>query len=181
MSRYRRSLAKSASFFFTVNAYRRRPVLTHPDVRAALRAAIANVRNALPFRIDAWVLLPDHLHAIWSLSDNDALYGKRWGLIMAQVSRVCAHLVIGDVDRSASRVRRREADLWQRRFWEHQLRDDVDFERHVNYIHYNPVRHGLVTRAVDWPYSTFHRFVGRGILPNDWAVDPGEVTGDAGE
>ncbi len=181
MSRYRRSLATSASFFFTVNAYRRRPVLTHPDVRAALRAAIANVRNALPFRIDAWVLLPDHLHAIWSLPDNDALYGKRWGLIKAQVSRLCAHLVIGDVDRSASRIRRREAGLWQRRFWEHQLRDDVDFERHVNYIHYNPVKHGLVTRAVDWPYSTVHRYVGRGILPNDWAVDPGEVIGDTGE
>jgi putative transposase len=181
MSRYRRSLVKGASFFFTVNAYRRRPVLTHADVRAALRAAIADVRHALPFRIDAWVLLPDHLHAIWTLPEDDALYGKRWGLIKAQVSRLCAHVVNGDVNRSASRVRRRESDLWQRRFWEHQIRDEVDFERHVNYIHYNPVKHGLVTRAVDWPYSTFHRYVRRGIFPTDWAVDPGEVIGDAGE
>jgi len=97
------------------------------------------------------------------------------------MSRYRRSLVNGDVDRSASRVRRREADLWQRRFWEHQIRDEVDFERHVNYVHYNPVKHGLVTRAVDWPYSTFHRYMRRGIFPTDWAVDPGEVIGDAGE
>ena len=181
MSRYRRSLATGASFFFTVNAYRRRSVLTHPDVRAALRADIADVRQALPFRIDAWVLLPDHLRAIWTLPENDALYGKRWGLIKAHVSRCCADLVNGGIDRGASRVRRREAGLWQRRFWEHQIRDEFDFECHVNYIHYNPVKHGLAARAADWPYSTFHRYVKRGILPADWAADPGEVIGDAGE
>jgi putative transposase len=181
MSRYRRSLAQGASFFFTVNAYRRRPVLTHPDVRAALRMAISDVRQALPFRIDAWALLPDHLHAIWTLPESDAVYGKRWGLIKAQVSRLCAHVVTDNIERSASRVRRREAGLWQRRFWEHQIRDEGDFERHVDYIHYNPVKHGLVTHAGDLPYTTFHRYVKRGILATDWAVDPGEVIGDAGE
>src|SRR3990172_9413720 len=93
----------------------------------------------------------------------------------------CPHVVNGEIDRSASRVRGREADLWQRPFWEHQIRDEADFERHVNYVHYNPVKHGLVTRAVDWPYSTFHRYVRRGILPTDWVGDPGAVIGDGEE
>jgi putative transposase len=181
MSRYRRSLTKGASYFFTVNAHRRRAVLTHPEIRAALRTAIAEVRRSMPFRIDAWVLLPDHLHAIWTLPESDAVYGKRWGLIKAQVSRACAHVQSSVAGRSVSRIRRHEADLWQRRFWEHQLRDDTDFERHVDYIHYNPVKHGLCKCAADWPYSTLNWYVKQGILPADLAVDPEPIAGNAGE
>ena len=181
MSRYRRSLTEGATFFFTVNTYRRRKLLTHAEVRMALRHAINGVREQLPFTIDAWVLLPDHLHTIWTLPRDDAAYGKRWGIIKAYVSRGCAHLAKGDVTRGMSRIKRREIDFWQRRFWEHQIRDDSDYERHVDYIHYNPVRHGLVARAAQWPYSTFHRYTGNGVYPQDWGNDPGEVVGNAGE
>lgn len=179
MSRYRRSLAGGATFFFTVNTYRRTRLLTYPNVRAALRDAIERTRSTLPFTIDAWVLLPDHLHAIWTLPEGDAAYGKRWGIIKAQVSRACMHLIENGTQRRLSRIKRRELDFWQRRFWEHQIRDDRDFERHVDYIHYNPVKHGLVNQVVDWPYSTFHRYVIRGIYPRDWCADPGDVTGNS--
>jgi len=135
----------------------------------------------MPFTIEAWVLLPDHLHAIWTLPNGDAAYGKRRGIIKAQVSRCCAHLADDNAARAVSRIERREHDFWQRRFWEHQIRDDLDFERHVDYVHYNPVKHGLVTQVAQWPYSTFHRCVNCGVYPRDWSVDPGEVVGDAGE
>ena len=181
MSRYRRSLAGGATFFFTVNTYRRRNILTHPDVRLALRNGIEHVRERMPFTIDAWVLLPNHLHAIWTLPQNDAAYGKRWGIIKAHVSGQCATLVNDDAARSTSRIKRRENDFWQRRFWEHQIRNEHDYERHVDYIHYNPVKHGLVKQAAQWPYSTFHQFAGRGVYAETWGVDPGSVSGGAGE
>jgi len=181
MSRYRRSLAEGATYFFTVNTYRRKKLLTHREVRTALHDAIERVRADMPFTIDAWVLLPDHLHAIWTLPKDDAAYGKRWGIIKAQVSRYCAQLADGNATRPASRVARHERDFWQRRFWEHQVRDERDFERHVDYIHYNPLKHGLVTQVAQWPYSTFHRYVNHGVYPHDWSVDPGEIAGEAGE
>lgn len=181
MSRYRRSTTAGATFFFTVATYLRHPILTHPEVRAALRDAIEHVRASLPFTNDAWVLLPDHLHAIWTLPQNDAAYGKRWGMIKSYVSRRCDHLLVPVKTRSASRIKRWEADFWQRRFWEHQIRDDRDFERCVDYIHYNPVKHALVKRVAQWPYSTFHRFVSRGVYPDTWSNDPGAASANAGE
>jgi putative transposase len=168
-------------YFFTINAYLRQPILTHPEVRTALRDAIEHARATLPFTIEAWVLLPDHLHGIWTMPQDDAEYGKRWGIIKAHVSRRCGHLLNPDDVRSESRIRRRELDFWQRRFWEHQIRDDQDFERCIDYIHYNPVKHKLVKHVVDWPYSTFHRFVNRGVYPENWSTDPGIVSGNAGE
>lgn len=179
MSRYRRAHAEGATYFFTVNTYRRNPLLTHPDVRSALRDAIHHVRTRMPFAIDAWVLMPDHLHALWTLPLGDANYGKRWGMLKAQVSRRCAHLVKPAI--AMSHIKRREIDFWQRRFWEHQIRDDRDFEHHADYIHFNPVKHGLVTQVAQWPYSTFHRYAQNGVYPNDWGADPGAVTGNAGE
>ena len=147
----------------------------------ALHEAIERVREQMPFTIDAWVLLPDHLHAIWTLLKDDAKYGKRWGIIKVQVSRCCAHLTDGDANRAVSRIKRHERDFWQRRFWEHQIRDDLDFERHVDYIHYNSVKHGFVTKVAQWPHSTFHRYVNHGAYPQNWGNDPGEVISDAGE
>ena len=151
------------------------------DVRVAMRDAIEQVREKLPFTIDAWVLLPDHLHAIWTLPPDDAAFGKRWGMIKAHVSRTCAYLIETQEPRSASRIKRREIDFWQRRFWEHQIRDEIDFERCVDYTHYNPVKHNLVTSAKDWPYSTFHRFVRRGVYSENWGGDPDAVITIAGE
>ena len=183
MSRYRRSHAPGATFFFTVNTLARRPVLTTAPVRRALREAIAEVRLGTPFIVHAWVLLPDHLHCIWELPPGDADYGIRWSVIKRRVTQACA----GDSEepsaqRSSSRVKRREGAFWQRRFWEHQIRDENDFARHVDYIYYNPVKHGHAKLVSDWPYSTFHRFVKEGIYARDWAgASLIEQAGDFGE
>ena len=181
MSYYRRSRTVGATYFFTLTTYQRQPLMIDERVRCALRAAIGEVRQILPFEIDAWVLMPDHLHAIWTLPQNDAEYGERWGLIKSKVSRQCRDLIHEKYSRSFSRVRRREIDFWQRRFWEHRIRDDEDFERHVDYIHYNPVKHGIAKRVSVWPYSTFHRYVSAGVYPADWSGDPEVAIGKGGE
>ena len=110
------------------------------------------------------LFLPEHLHCIWTLPPDEADYSLRWGLIKSGFSR----LVAGNEIRSESRIKRGERGIWQRRFWEHMIRDEKDFERHVNYIHYNPVKHGWVKRVSDWPYSSFHAHARKGIYPLDW-------------
>jgi putative transposase len=122
-----------------------------------------------PFHIDARVLLPDHLHCNWTLPEGDADFSMRWSKIKRHVSQQCDDTV-GCKTISDSRAKRHESGIWQRRFWEHQIRDDNDFERHVDYIHWNPVKHDLVARAGDWPYSTFHRFVQNGTYSLDWGL-----------
>ena len=168
MSRYRRATAAGSSYFFTVVAYRRQPILCDEAIRNALHAAIETVRVARPFVIDAWVLLPDHLHCVWTLPDGDADFSTRWMKIKRAVSLVCGE----DYRRadwiSASELKHRESTLWQRRFWEHQIRDENDFARHVDYIHFNPVKHGHAQRVADWSYSTFHRYVRDGAYAHDW-------------
>lgn len=143
MSHYRRSHADGATFFFTVVTYRRQPILTDEALRAALHAAILRVRERYPFAIDAWVLLPDHLHTIWTLPPGDADFGLRWSWI----KRLVTHAVAADYERAdwrnVSRRARRESTLWQRRFWEHQIRDAADFRHHMDYVYFNPVKHGL--------------------------------------
>lgn len=122
-------------------------------------------------------VLPDHLHAIWSLPEGDSNYALRWSLIKSGVSRGLREAG----DPSASKLRKRERGIWQRRYWEHAIRDDRDFERHFNYIHYNSVKHGLVTRVADWPHNSFHRYVKDGVLPLDWGGDTREVGTDFGD
>jgi len=122
------------------------------------------------------VVLPDHLHALWTLPPGDADYAIRWSLIKRQVSQSSRHLIVQP--QSASRSKRREIGFWQRRYWEHFIRDDADFERHVDYVHYNPVKHGLVEQVRDWHYSTFHRYVRLGMCPSDWAGGDAVVTGE---
>lgn len=169
MSRYRRASAAGSSYFFTVVAYRRQPILCDETIRDALRAAIEMVRVARPFVIDAWVLLPDHLHCVWTLPEGDADFSTRWMLIKRAVSLVCREEYRRTDWVTASKRKHRESTLWQRRFWEHQIRDENDFARHADYIHFNPVKHGHAQRAGDWPYSTFHRYVRDGIYARDWA------------
>jgi len=181
MSYYRRSHIAGATYFFTLTTYQRLALLTEERVRTAVREAIGEVRISLPFEIDAWVLLPDHLHAIWTLPEHDPDYGKRWGLIKSIVSRQCGDLIPEPSSRSFLRIRRREIDFWQRRFWEHQIRDEGDFERHADYIHYNPVKHGLAAYVSQWPYSTYHRYVADGTYPADWAGNPAVGIGRGGE
>mgnify|MGYP006289914027 FL=1 len=173
--RYRRVLIAGASFFFTVNLADRSARLLVERI-ADLREVVGDVRRAHPFEIVAWVVLPDHLHAVWTLPDGDADYARRWGLIKAGFSRR-----IPKAERiRSSRARKGERGIWQRRFWEHLIRDDRDLARHVDYIHYNPVKHGFVDRAFDWPYSTFHRDLRRGNVTEDWGVRDDDG-GDFGE
>lgn len=177
---YRRAQTPGATYFFTVGTYCRQEILTRPDVMSVLRAALREVQHQHPFRIDAMVMLPDHLHAIWTLPPGDANFAIRWSILKRNVSQAARHLVAQT--QSNSRVKRREIDFWQRRYWEHLIRDDTDFDRHVDYVHFNPVKHGHVDRVIDWPYSTFHRYVRLGMCPSDWAGgDVDEMAGDFGE
>jgi len=135
-----------------------------------LRQVFRKVKNNHPFKIDAIVVLPDHLHCIWSLPPGDADYKTRWALIKAGFSRG-----IPPGERcSRSRVKRGERGIWQRRYWEHLIRDDRDYQQHIDYIHWNPVKHKRVNRVRDWPHSNFHMYVRRGIIELDWAGEPDE-------
>ena len=173
--RYRRAQARGGTLFFTVAlADRSRDLLvSHIDV---LRTATRRVRLRHPFEIVAMVVLPDHLHAVWRLPEEDGDYAKRWSLIKAGFSRA---LPVEEAI-SASRLSRRERGIWQRRYWEHQIRDERDLQTHVDYVHHNPVKHGYVTRAVDWPYSSLHRYIRMGWLTAEWGVDQ-QPSGGFGE
>jgi putative transposase len=170
MTSYRRNFNPGGCFFFTVNLADRRLRLLTERVDD-LRAAVRETRLRHPFTIDAIAVLPDHLHAVWTLPEGDADFATRWRLIKSAFSRSVA-----PTERiSASRAMKGERGIWQRRYWEHTIRDENDFVRHVDYIHFNPVKHGLVSRVRDWPHSSFHRMVRLGIYPDDWA---GDVSGD---
>jgi putative transposase len=177
MPRYIRARAGS-TFFFTVVSFDRRPILCNEALRSSLRTAILNLRKTHPFTIDGWVLLPDHLHCIWTLPEGDLDFSTRWMLIKRSVSRFTPELSLHPDVRKESACKRRESTIWQRRFWEHQIRDELDFERHLDYIHFNPVRHGYVKCAIDWPYSTIHQYVEKGIYPPDWGGGPDKGWGD---
>ncbi|WP_343252187.1 REP-associated tyrosine transposase [Pseudomonas sp. Marseille-Q0931] len=150
---------------------RRQPILTRPDIRQALREAIETVRLSQPFAIDAWVLLPDHLHAIWRLPPGDRDFSNRWRLIKRHVTHACGSAYLRDDLMSERRRVKGQGSLWQQRFWEHLIRDERDYARHFDYLHGNPLKHGLVTRVRDWPWSSFHRWVKVGVYPVDWGGD----------
>jgi REP-associated tyrosine transposase len=156
----------------------RQPILIEEPYRTALRQAIIDVRSKLPFESIAWVLLPHHLHTIWRLPETDGNFSLRWSLIKQFVTRYCADRMRPLTE---SRRRRGEGTIWQRRFWEHVIRDDTDFRNHIEYIHYNPVKHGYVTQPADWPYSAFHRYVRDGVYPADWASADEAATSNYGE
>jgi putative transposase len=172
---YRRNFVAGGTFFFTVTLADRtsRVLVDHVDI---LRAAMRRTRGSHPFMIDAVVVLPDHLHIIMTLPDGDADYSNRLSLIKRRFTH--AVLKSGTV---VARHQNGETALWQRRFWEHTIRNDRDFERHVDYVHFNPVRHGLVGCVRDWPFSSFHDYVRRGLLPPDWGADFSQEKGSYGE
>jgi putative transposase len=166
MVAYRRNFVPGASYFFTVALRDRRADLLIRHVRE-LRAAYGEAARKSPFTTDAIVILPDHLHAIWTLPPDDSNYASRWRAIKSGFVRRLARSGM-----AINRNHRNETGVWQRRYWEHTIRDADDLWRHVEYIHYNPVRHGLVFRAADWPYSSIHRFIEQGAIPPDWASPP---------
>lgn len=164
MSNYRRNRVPGGTYFFTVNLHDRTSdlLITHID---ALRAAVRVVKQQRPFHIDAWVVLPDHLHCIWTLPAHDDDYSSRWQAIKKAFSKSIPKTEY----RSKTRIRRNERGIWQRRFWEHTITDDHDYAAHMDYIHYNPVKHGWAESVKDWSYSTFHQWVEKGIYSSDWA------------
>jgi REP-associated tyrosine transposase len=175
MVRYRRNLIPGGTYFFTVTlADRAAQTLT--DHISDLRNAVRRTRASQPFDIDAIVILPDHLHVVMTLPDGDADYPNRWRIIKRRFTDA-----VMKSPTEVARLRNGEVALWQRRYWEHTIRDEKDFERHVDYIHFNPVKHGLVGRVRDWPHSSFHRYVRQGLLPEDWAGDLGQDPGNFGE
>jgi len=167
MSYYRRANFPGGYYFFTVVAFNRRNLFAEESARECLRHAWSEIKKQRPFELIALCLLPNHLHCIWKLPDNDADFSTRWSSIKGIFSR--EYLKNGGLvgDRNKSRERQREAALWQRRFWEHQIRDEDDLQKHINYIHYNPLKHGLVESLEDWPWSTYHRFVKDGFYGED--------------
>lgn len=167
-----------ATYFFTVVTYRRQPLLTQPEVMDALREAFRSVKYAHPFEMEAVILLPDHLHALWTLPAGDEDFSRRWAMIKRLVSRVAGHLAAPVA--TFSMKTRHESGFWQRRFWEHLIRDDEDYARHMDYIHFNAVKHGHAARPADWPHSNFQRCVRRGLYPADWASNV-EIEGEFGE
>lgn len=158
MSQYRRVFIPGGVYFFTVVTHDRAPLFATPERVERLRAAFRKVMAVRPFRIDAMVVLPDHLHCIWRLPEADADYSSRWREIKKSASR--------EID--ARTNHRNERPVWQRRFWEHAIRDEADWRNHIDYIHYNPVRHGLAARPRDWPWSSFGRAVAMGWYEEDW-------------
>lgn len=178
MSRYRRARQPGGTYFFTVVTFRRRPLFADPEAGALLRAPFRDACIAQPFRIDAVCLLPDHLHAVWTLPDGDSDFSTRSGRIKGRFS----HDYVAEGGQAhqsgASRARRGEVGVWQRRFWEYLITDDEDSGWDVDYIHYNPVKHGHVTRAAEWPWSSFHRHVRAGLYAPDWgAREPETIAG----
>ena len=169
MSHYRRAIIPGETYFFTLATYRRRPILCDPLARSALRVAVKSVQSRHPFMIDAWVLLPEHLHCIWTLPPGDADYSMRWSIIKRKVSLACAEHYHRVDWMTTSKIKHRESTFWQRRYWEHCIKTDLDYGHHMDYIAINPVKHGLVSSVRDWPYSTFHRDVAQGVYPVDWA------------
>ena len=176
MSRYRRAHIPGGTFFFTVTlADRSNDTLIRNIGR--LRRIYKTVQRGRPFETIAVCILPDHLHAIWSLPEHDTDFAMRWNLIKSGFSRGLP----AATSRSASKLSRREKGIWQRRYWEHVIRDDADLARHIDYVHFNPVKHGLVTRVCDWPHSSFHRYVERGLLTTDWGGDMRDISDAFGE
>jgi putative transposase len=171
MVRYRRNVVAGATYFFTITLRDRRATWL-VDYVADLRAAFRTAKQQQSFEIIAVAVMPEHLHVVITMAEDDADYAKLWRTVKGGFTRrLLKHGI------SLNRNARGEYDLWQRRFWEHTIRDNGDLQRHVDYIHFNPVKHGLVKRVSEWPYSSFHRYVRLGWLSEDWA----DVTNEVGK
>lgn len=172
--KYRRAKVKGGTYFFTVVANNRIKILNHAENTQLLRESFKKIMKNHPFRIEAFVLLPDHLHCIWSLPDQDSDFSTRWRLIKSHFSRKCNLVGWGEernpTKANASRLKKKEKPVWQRRFWEHLIRNNDDLKQHIDYIHYNPVKHNLVKAPKDWQYSSFHRYVATGIYNLEWGA-----------
>jgi putative transposase len=179
MPNYRRNRVPGGTFFFTVNLRDRASDLLVTRIDA-LRNAVRQTRSLAPFHIDAWVVLPNHMHCLWTLPEGDSDFPKRWHAIKAAFSKSLPL----DGTPTPNMARRGYRGIWQRGYWEHTIRDDRDYAAHIDYTHFNPVKHGFVTTPADWPFSSFHRRVSDGMYPAGWgraaAVNAPRQTGELG-
>ncbi len=175
MSNYRRAKIAGGMYFFTVVTENRAPIFHREPIARMLGRIIREAQRRWPFRVPAVVLLPDHLHAIWSLPRGDFAYSMRWGWIKKEFTQ--AYLKIGGSTQpvSMSQQKNRRAGVWQRKFWERSIRDEEEFAAYLDYIHWNPVKHGHVQSPSQWPFSTFHRWVAKGQYHPDWGTIPPDV------
>jgi putative transposase len=174
MPDFRRFRVEGATYFFTVVTDRRKPFLCSDNARGILRKLLIECNDRWPFTISAIVLLPDHLHTVWILPHGDANYSRRWGWIKKEFTKAWLSAGHSEQPVSPGRVHKRQHGVFQPRFWEHLIRDEDDFERHADYIHYNPVKHGYVASPRDWEWSSFHRYVTAGAYSAEWGQDVAE-------
>ena len=166
MSNYRRAKFEGGYYFFTVITYKRRPFLVSELARHHLRRAFEKIRTKRYFETIAFCLLPEHLHCIWKLPEDDCDYSTRWSIIKRDFTTNYLKEAGRELQQSKSRLKHRHRGIWHKRFWEHHIRDERDLKNHVNYIHYNPVKHGLVKDIDEWPWSTYHKYVESGYYGN---------------
>jgi len=182
MPNYIRAKFEGGYYFFTLVTFHRKPLFIEESNRDLLKQAITATQSRHPFEIVAICLLPEHLHCVWKMPDGDANFSFRWSSIKGAFSR--EYLRVNRQRRTIlSRVDKGEVCIWQQRFWEHQIRDESDLQKHIDYIHYNPVKHGLTKSAEDWPWSTYRQFLKDGLYGkiNDFMDVVGENTNDYGE
>ncbi len=158
MSQYKRCYQAGGNYFFTLVTYQRRPLFSNPENVKHFKVAINKVKKNHPFSLNAIVILPDHLHCLWKLPENDHDFSTRWRLIKRFFS----------MEIKTSSNQRKEKEVWQRRFWEHIIRDEHDWQKHIDYIHYNPVKHGLVKSPGEWEHSSFNYWVEKGLYEPEW-------------
>jgi putative transposase len=169
MPSYKRAARiRGGTYFFTHITNKRKPLLVNEEARYCLRQALSEVQYEHPFEIDGLCLLPDHLHMIWTLPKGDRDYSQRWAAVKGLFSKKYRSSARSYPQSIGSRLGLGERAFWQRRFWEHLITDEDDFRRHLDYLHYNPVKHGHVASVVDWPWSSFHRYARAGIYPLNW-------------
>jgi len=163
---YRRVLVPGVTYFFTINLLNRKSSLLINHIEK-LRYSFRHVIKKFPFEVDGLVIMPDHIHLMMTLPTGDCNYSQRLNFIKGLFSRQITSVECI----SSSRRKKHERGIWQRRFWEHVIRDEADYEKHLNYIHYNPVKHGYVSNPIEWQYSSIHKYIRLGILPENWACD----------
>ncbi len=168
MPNYIRFHVPNACYFFTVITCDRNPILTLESSRDCLHDAFQTVRRKYPFTIEGIVVLPNHIHTLWAMPEGDSNYSLRWNLIKNRFTRLYSKDHSTEKSLPLSRIKKREKGIWQRRFWEHMIRNEDDFIKHLNYIHYNPVKHGYVQNPRDWRWPSFHRYVKLGWYEDDW-------------
>jgi putative transposase len=173
MPEYRRAYLPGGTFFLTLVTYHRTPLFSEPENISRLRSCVAKTRTEMPFELTGAVVLPDHIHFLWTLPPDDSDYSQRVSRMKILFTRSLRGRRSLPENVSASRRKHRESDVWQRRFWEHSIRDEADMERHLDYIHYNPVKHRLVSCPHLWEYSSFHKWVEKDGYKNDWGCSCG--------